>query len=226
MQYKNSKKIIIDKRKLETLIRLGCPISVISDYIIFDKITKTNDEIIDENLETLLETKTFDNWGGQRNNSGRKQKIKENNQDDNQDDNQDAFQVVDKDKDKDSNKSNKSIINKQELLHLGEMNLVKLTEEENKKVMAKCHSSGRPDPTARYVLAIRKVNAWMATGTKATERYKPANKTHYGLFADGNWVLKDIEYDIDAQRKFCESRDDWLESINYPKPKGVENENK
>ena len=118
MQYKNSRKIIVDKRKLDLLIRLGCPISIISDYIVFNKITKTGDEIIDENIESLLEIKIFDNWGGARNNSGRKPKTNKNNQLENQDDNQlenqddnqlenqDTFQVVDKDKDKDKDKDN------------------------------------------------------------------------------------------------------------------------
>lgn len=124
-------------------------------------------------------------------------------------------------KEEPDNVSNVSNVN---ILHLGEMKLVKLTEEENKKVMIKCHGTGRPEPSARYVLAIRKINAWMATGTKATERYKPANKTHYGLFADGNWVWDDIPYDIEKQKKFSETREDWLASINFIK--GEQNDNK
>lgn len=142
----------------------------------------------------------------------------------------DGDKDIDKDINKDNIDNNKGGMGGKEkgkkvgIFHLGEMNLVKLTEEENKKVMIKCHGTGRPEPSARYVLAIRKINAWMATGTKATERYKPANKTHYGLFADGNWVWDDIPYDIEKQKKFSETREDWLASINFIK--GEQNDNK
>lgn len=131
---------------------------------------------------------------------------------------------ISKDKGGMGGKENPNKVSNVNILHLGEMNLVKLTEDENKKIMIKCHGTGRPEPSARYVLAIRKINAWMATGTKATERYKPANKTHYGLFADGNWVWDDIPYDIEKQKKFSETREDWLASINFIK--GEQNDNK
>lgn len=112
---------------------------------------------------------------------------------------------------------------KKEILYLGEMGLVKLTPEENIKVMTKCSPSGKSAPTARYVLAIRKINAWMAGGTKPTERYKPKNKTHYGLFADGGWLWDGLDFDVEIQNKFNLERQDWLDSINY---KENTNENK
>lgn len=102
---------------------------------------------------------------------------------------------------------------KEDILYLGDMKLVKLTKEENNKVMSKLHNTGRAEPTARYVKAIRKINAWMASGTKPTERYK--NKTHYGLFAAGTWLWENLDYDIEAQRKFVEIRDEELNSINF-----------
>lgn len=114
MRYKTSKKILIDKRKLETLIRLGCDKNIIWEVITTEKFTKTGDELIDENLESLIDNKTFYNWGGSRQGAGRKPKNQvenlnslntaenlEENQVENQDSNQNPFQVGDKDKDKD-----------------------------------------------------------------------------------------------------------------------------
>ena len=96
MQYKDSPKIMIDKRKLEILFRLGCPDAQIIELLKTKKFTPTGDSLIDETLESLIDFKVFENWGGFRIGSGRKHKksgIK------NQDANQDANQVVDKDRD-------------------------------------------------------------------------------------------------------------------------------
>ena len=107
MQYKTNTKIIIDKRKLDTLVRLGCPADRIVSVITTGSFDRTGDELIDDNLESLIDIRQFDNWGGKRQGAGRPLKNKENNQDDNQlgnqDDNQvgnqDDNQVVDIDKD-------------------------------------------------------------------------------------------------------------------------------
>lgn len=103
MQYKQTTKIIIDKRKLDILVRLGCSETVLLDRITSGKFTKTGDDLIDENLETLLDVKSFKNWGGKRANSGNKKKnpFQVDNHLDNQDENQDASHLADKDKEKD-----------------------------------------------------------------------------------------------------------------------------
>lgn len=115
MQYKQSPKIIIDRRKLDLLIRLGCPDDIIYSVIIGKEYTPTGDNLIDDMLECLVDTKLFENWGGSRTGAGRKtaKKNQLENQDENQLENQDANQVVDKDidKDKESDKD-KDIINK------------------------------------------------------------------------------------------------------------------
>lgn len=100
MQYKNSKKIIIDRRKLETLFRLGCPDNQILQLLRTGEFTPTGDSLIDETLECLVDFKEFENWGGKREGSGRPK----NNQLENQLENQDTIQDVDKDKDKDRDK--------------------------------------------------------------------------------------------------------------------------
>lgn len=111
MQTRATKKIIIDATKLETLLRLGCPEKVITDYIIHDKITKQEDELINTILESLLDRKTFSNWGGNRNPTGKNQhKNKELGQ---VDLNHLDGQVVDKDKDKDKDKIKKEDKNKE-----------------------------------------------------------------------------------------------------------------
>ena len=105
MQYKQSKKIIIDSNKLAVLIRIGCPDKQLLDLIKTGTFERTGDTLIDDTLECLIDLKTFKNWGGKRDNAGRPKKNQLENQDENQlenqDGNQDAFQVVDKDIDKD-----------------------------------------------------------------------------------------------------------------------------
>ena len=103
MQYKNAKKIIIDKRKLDILIRLGCPDNQILELIKTGKFTKTGDSLIDETLECLADFKEFKNWGGNHNPKGINgcNKKKKRGQVDIQVDKQDDCQVVDKDIDKD-----------------------------------------------------------------------------------------------------------------------------
>lgn len=106
MQYKNTKKILIDQRKLEFLFRLDCPDKQIIELLKSGAFTPTGDNLIDETLESLLDFRVFENWGGARKKSGRKpQKTRENNQLENQDENQlenqVGGQVVDKDIDTD-----------------------------------------------------------------------------------------------------------------------------
>ncbi len=103
MQYKNATKIIIDKRKLDILIRLGCPDNQILELIKIGKFTPTGDSLIDETLECLVDFKEFKNWGGNHNPKGINgcNKKKKRGQVDQQVDKQDDCQVVDKDIDKD-----------------------------------------------------------------------------------------------------------------------------
>ena len=95
MQYKKNIKIIIDKRKLDLLLRLNCPKKILYDAVINNKITKVGDELIDDTLESLIDVKEFSNWGGKRAGSGRKNHLE------NHLENQKHNQVVDKDIDKD-----------------------------------------------------------------------------------------------------------------------------
>lgn len=99
MQQKKTRKIIIDTTKLETLLRIGCPESVISDYIFHGKLKKQKDDLVNLLLESLLDRKEFSNWGGSRNPYGCKGKNQNDNQVDYQDENHLDCQVVDKDKD-------------------------------------------------------------------------------------------------------------------------------
>lgn len=110
MQYKQTKKIIIDQRKFELLVRLGCPDEKIMELLKTGKFEKTGDILIDETLECLIDIREFENWGGKREGSGRPKK----NQDENHLDNQEPNQVVDKDididKDRDIIYINKNIL--------------------------------------------------------------------------------------------------------------------
>lgn len=114
MQYKNATKIIIDKRKLEILIRLGCPDEVLLGYIKTGKYKKTNDKLVDEILESLIDFKDFKNWGGNHNPNGINGCNKKKNlgQVDRQVENTLDSQVVDKDIDidKDLNRNKEYIL--------------------------------------------------------------------------------------------------------------------
>ena len=117
MQYKTSKKILIDKRKLDVLIRLNCPKELLFDAIVNNKITKTGDDLIDDNLESLVDIKEFKNWGGNHNPTGKNQYTRNRGQDGGQLDQQDGGQLggqdigqdVDKDKDIDKDKDKDNI---------------------------------------------------------------------------------------------------------------------
>lgn len=115
MQNKQTTKIIIDKTKLETLVRLGCSKEAIIDKIIYNKFVSQKDELIDCLLESLTDIKHFKNWGGKRYTSKKNDQLEKHldnqvesqdehqdeHQDDCQDESQDDCQVVDTDKDKD-----------------------------------------------------------------------------------------------------------------------------
>ena len=116
MQYQKNIKIIIDKRKLDVLTRIGCPDEKILSLLKTGKFEPTGDKLIDETLECLIDIKEFDNWGGKREGAGRPKKnqvdIQVENQDENHLGNQDANQVADIDKDRDRDKdSNTPLIN-------------------------------------------------------------------------------------------------------------------
>ena len=112
MQYQKNIKIIIDKRKLDVLTRIGCPDEKILSLLKTGKFEPTGDKLIDETLECLIDIKEFDNWGGKREGAGRPKK----NQDENHLGNQDANQVadIDKDKDRDIDKDSEVIVEIQE----------------------------------------------------------------------------------------------------------------
>ena len=103
MQYKDTKKIVIDQRKLEVLFRLGCPDTQIIQMLRTGKHDPTGDPLIDDTLDCLLDHKTFNNnnWGGARQGAGAPKgntNAKKNNQV-NQENNQENNQDTDKDKD-------------------------------------------------------------------------------------------------------------------------------
>ena len=73
MQYKKTKKIIIDKIKLDILFRLGCPDEKIITLLKTGIFEPTGDDLIDNNLESLIDYKEFENRGGNHNPSGKNQ---------------------------------------------------------------------------------------------------------------------------------------------------------
>lgn len=132
MQYRSNTKILIDKRKLDLLIRLGCPDKQLLEIIKTGTFTPTGDKLIDDTLECLIDIKDFNNWGGAREGAGRKSNKNNNiNQDEIQVENQDeihlgnqvAFQVVDKDKDKDRDNINNNNLNYNNINYIKNKNL-------------------------------------------------------------------------------------------------------
>lgn len=173
MQNKTTEKIIIDKLKLITLQRLGCSERAIIDKVFYDKFTSQNDSLIDTLLESLTDVKSFSNWGGSRENSGRKSS---NNNNINQDEKTKLIksscvnQVVDKDKeiDKDKIKNNR----------YGECKNVLLTEEQYKNL----------SELDNFDLALEKLDTWLGTSGS-----KNRNKNHYAYFKSNSWVWKDLK---------------------------------
>lgn len=74
MKYKTETHIVIDARKLDILLRLGCDEHIIMSAICGKKIKSTGDNLIDEILGCFVTKKTYTNWGGSRINSGKKPK--------------------------------------------------------------------------------------------------------------------------------------------------------
>ncbi len=90
MQYQTNVKIVIDKRKLDTLVRLGVSDENLLSLIKTQRFEPTGDSLIDEYLSTLVDVRDFSKWGGSRKNSGKKPKNNHlENQDENQLENQD-----------------------------------------------------------------------------------------------------------------------------------------
>lgn len=199
MQYKNVTKIIIDKRKLDVLIRLGCPDKQILELIKTGKFTKTGDSLIDETLECLIDLREFQNWGGKRKGSGRRKNHLENqveNQVENhleiQVANQDIFQVVDIDKDKDNIKN--------KLINYGELKKVCLTSDEYERLKSKYGDLLEP--------AIEKLDGWIATTTKKIKK-----GSHYAYFKSDSWVWENLRpivhgvcHDVPDTKREQESR--------------------
>lgn len=95
-------KLIFDKRKLETLIRLGVPDSALIELLKTGKATPTGDMLVDDYLKTVLTIKTFSSdWGGKR------QKKQDDPHLESQDEKQDDPHLADKDNDKDNNRIDK-----------------------------------------------------------------------------------------------------------------------
>ena len=100
-------KLIFDKRKLETLIRLGVPDSALIELLKTGKATPTGDTLVDDYLKTVLTIKTFSSdWGGKR--QKKQDDLHLESQDDHhlesQDEKQDEPHLVDNDKYKDNNR--------------------------------------------------------------------------------------------------------------------------
>jgi len=88
---------MLDQRKLETLFRIGCPDNLIIELLKTGTFTPTGDSLIDDNLESLIDHKIFNNnnWGGKREGAGRPKNNQDEIQDEIQDDNQDKNQDTD-----------------------------------------------------------------------------------------------------------------------------------
>ena len=179
MQYKNATKIIIDKRKLDILIRLGCPDNQILQLLKTGKFTPTGDSLIDETLECLVDFKEFKNWGGNHNPKGINgcNKNKKRSQVDQQVDSQDDCQVVDKNKDIDIEEDKERKIEKNN--RYGECGYVLLTEEQYERLSAK---------NDNFDIAVEKLDTWLGT---SGSKYR--NKNHYAYFKSNSWVWNDLK---------------------------------
>lgn len=177
MQYKISRHIIVDERKLELLIRLGCKNDVIFDAIIGNKVAKTGDQIIDENLESLATKKEFKNWGGRRKGAGRKR-----NQLDNQLDNQDANQ--------DSGHL-EAIATAQAKACILDKNVGNLSTTRTKFV----------PPTEDEVMAYAKQNS-LSAGTGGFDCCPEQARLFFAYYDNANWVDKNGTPIRDWQRAF------------------------
>lgn len=81
MQYRKNAKMLIDRRKLEILIRLNCPDKQLLQVIKTGEFDRTGDALIDDTLECLIDYRDFDNWGGNHNPNGFNQYTKKSGQD-------------------------------------------------------------------------------------------------------------------------------------------------
>lgn len=154
MQFRTTKKLIIDEQKLSVLIRLGCPDDRLLSVIKTGKFEKTGDKIIDEILECFVDRKEFKNWGGNHNPKGINgyNKKKKTGQVDNQVDMSRLGQDVDKDKDKDKEYKYKG-------------NIIKLNEKDYSEWERKY-----PDLDLKYNLD--KIDLWFAEKIKEKPEYK------------------------------------------------------
>lgn len=187
MKYRTDKHIIIDERKLETLIRLGCDKNTIFDAICGNNLKKTGDKLLDEILESLASKKIYTNWGGARRNAGRKPNQLENqveNQVENQLENQVEPQLgtititntscCSYSRKKASNLQTTRDAKKQ----YGEFQKVKLTDDEYQKLTALYGT--------RLDAAIDRLDNYLA------QKKKDPYASHYAVMKRNGWVYNEV----------------------------------
>lgn len=190
MQYKKTIKILIDKRKLDILKRLNCPIENIIELILNNNLILTGDELIDENLETLIDYKEFENWGGKRKGSGRHKKNQLEIQDDNQLENQDINQVVDIDKDIDIDIDNNKNNNKKIDIYINKYKVY--FENEYKRIFK--HKPFLSMFDCRRIIELSSQYDETII-TQAIEKLKNINFEGIDFKPTANWLLKDNNFE-------------------------------
>ena len=221
MQYKSTKKIMLDQRKLETLFRIGCPDNLIIELLKTGKFVPTGDSLIDDNLETLIDHKIFNNtnWGGKREGAGRPKNNQDENQVEFQDENQDGFQDKNQDADKDmDNINNNNIYNTQDnnkLSGIKEEIKKETTKEKNNEentfcnknsedrtleiqfntfweVFPKQRKAGKTKPRQKFYQIVKSKQATAEQLIKAAEDYAKSDTVIRGYAKEPySWLLNE-----------------------------------
>lgn len=200
MQYRNNVKIIIDKRKLDVLIRLGCPDEQLLQIIKTGKFNKTGDKLIDEMLESLYDVREFKNWGGNHNPNGingcnkKKKRGQVDQQVDGQDGGQDIGQDVDKDKDIDKENN----INKKEMY--------KEKFDEFWSCYPKQRAGSKDKAYASYCRAIKENRSTPEKILEACKNYAVSDEVKRGYAKGCSAWLNDDRFNVQYK---TENRFEW-----------------
>lgn len=211
-------KLIFDKRTLDTLIRLGVPDSALLELLKTGVAPKTEDDLINDYLKSVLVVKKFKNtWGGKRDGSGKKQ-INSNTSSFHLEKQLD-YQVVDKDKDKDK----KEYISLEDKRGKGGKRNLSFTPEfiQFWSVYPKQRAGNKQKAFSAYKRAIKDGRATAEQINRVAEIYSVSDEVKRGYAKGAEAWLNDDRFNIDysktgkAEDGMTDFQREVLESMNW-----------